>query len=214
MSGGSSARPRWRPGSRPLRSGTVLGEAGFSLVELLFAAGVVSVLSLAAIPSMRFAIERHHTAGAVRLVQTTLQQARTLAVARGTPVAVRFVVHGSEVGFSLHADGDGDGVSAADVDNGTDPLIVPVRTLAGFGDVSFGIWPHILSPDGVLFPDPDPIRVGTSDAVSFTSAGTATGGSLYIRGAHQQQYVIRIDGDTGRTRVLRYLGAQRSWVAM
>ncbi|MGE3508814.1 MAG: GspH/FimT family pseudopilin [Vicinamibacterales bacterium] len=214
MSGGSLARPRGRPGSRPLRAGTAFRQAGFSLVELLFATGVAGVLSMAAIPAMRHAIDRHQTGGAVRLVQTTLQQARTLAVARGSTVAVRFVGHGDEVGFSVHVDGDRDGVSAADVVDGNDPLIIPVRTLAGFGEARFGIWPHIMSPDGVPFPDPDPIRVGTSDAVSFTPSGTATGGSLYIRGANRQQYVIRIDGDTGRTRVLRYLETQRSWGAM
>ena len=47
--------------------------------------------------------------------------------------------------------------------------------------------------------------------MTFTATGTATSGSLYLLGRGQTQYVVRIYGETGRTRILRYNARSRTW---
>ena len=47
---------------------------------------------------------------------------------------------------------------------------------------------------------------------SFTPLGTATSGSIYVRGRDGAQFVIRALGATGRTRVQRYAPRTRAWV--
>jgi hypothetical protein len=47
--------------------------------------------------------------------------------------------------------------------------------------------------------------------MSFTPSGTATSGTIYIRGRDGSQFAVRVLGATGRTRVLRYLPARKEW---
>jgi hypothetical protein len=47
--------------------------------------------------------------------------------------------------------------------------------------------------------------------VSFTAQGTATPGSLYIRGSGRAQFVVRIFGETGKTRILRFDPRSGTW---
>ena len=59
---------------------------------------------------------------------------------------------------------------------------------------------------GVVVGAPDgsnPVRLGGSNLLSFTPLGTATAGTVYVRGTGLQ-LAIRIFGATGRTRVVRH----------
>jgi hypothetical protein len=57
----------------------------------------------------------------------------------------------------------------------------------------------------------DGVRIGTAGILSMISDGTATSGTLYIRG-RRRQYAVRVLGVTGRTRVLQYSPGDRSWI--
>lgn len=186
---------------------------GFTTIELLFAIGVLAVLSGVALPNLSHALARYRTQGAARAVLANLQRARALAVAQGANVAIRFTTAENGVQFSTFVDGNRNGISTAEIADGTDPMLDPPRGLDGFGDAGFGLWPGIASPDGSPFPDASPIRVGSSNLVTFSSAGSATPGSVYVRGPGGLQYVVRIYGDTGKTQILRYAQRQRTWVA-
>ena len=48
--------------------------------------------------------------------------------------------------------------------------------------------------------------------MSFTPLGTASSGTLYLRGRDGSEYAVRVLGATGRTRVLRYEAITRTWV--
>jgi hypothetical protein len=48
--------------------------------------------------------------------------------------------------------------------------------------------------------------------VTFTPTGTATSGSLYIRGRRDAQYVVRVYGETGKTRVLKFVPRSGQWI--
>jgi hypothetical protein len=58
----------------------------------------------------------------------------------------------------------------------------------------------------------DPIRIGSSKLLSFTPLGTATSGSIYVRGRDGSQFFIRVLGVTGRVRVQRYVPRTGAWV--
>jgi hypothetical protein len=80
-----------------------------------------------------------------------------------------------------------------------------------FPGVDFGALPGLPGADASAPPGSDPIRLGASDRVTFTPTGTATPGSLYVRGPGNAQYVVRILGETGRTRVLKFSAGSGTW---
>ncbi len=57
----------------------------------------------------------------------------------------------------------------------------------------------------------DPIKLGASNILTFSPAGTSSPGSLYVLGRNRAQYVIRVLGQTGKTRVLKFDARARQW---
>jgi hypothetical protein len=142
-----------------------------------------------------------------------LQQTRSVAVLRAANTAVRFTRSGSEYSYTTYVDGNNDGVRSADIQRGVDVEIRPGERLSyHFPGVSFGTLPNLPPVDpGAPSPGDDPVRLGAADLLSFTALGAATPGSLYIRGRGRSQYVIRILGETGRTRILKFDPATARW---
>lgn len=200
------ARPRRRPGAGPI------GETGVTVLDLVFVLAVIATVSAVAVPAWSHITGRYSTLGAVRAVTAALQDARVEAVARGVTVAVRFTRAPEGIQFTSYVDGNRDGISTADIRTGVDPLVRPARGLGEFGGATFGVWTGVPAPDGSDLNDGDPIRVGVANLVSFTPSGTATAGSLYVRGPAGLQFVVRIHGDTGKTQVLRYARGEQRWV--
>lgn len=189
-----------------------MGIAGFTLLELVFAAGLVATVAVAAVPSTGRALDHYKTVGAVRYVAARLQQTRMDAVARGVNAAIRFTLTGTSYSFGVYADGNGDGVRSADIDRGVDPVLFgPERLGQQFSGVEFGALPGLPGVEGSSAPGADPIRLGSARMASFTPLGTSTSGSLYILGPHRAQFVVRLYGETGKTRILRFNARTRSW---
>ena len=119
--------------------------------------------------------------------------ARSHAVAQSRNVAIRFNWDGRDASIQMFADGNGNGVRASDIVSGVDLPLSSVVTLSSlFTGVVVG------APDGS-----NPVRLGGSNLLSFTPLGTATAGTVYVRGTGLQ-LAIRIFGATGRTRVVRH----------
>ena len=127
--------------------------------------------------------------------------ARIQAVRRSQTVAIRFTWDGADASFRTYADGNGNGVRNADIASGIDtPIDAPLTLSSMFSGVVIG-----------TRNDDDPIRLGSSNLLSFTALGTATPGTIYLRG-QSMQLAIRIFGATGRTRLLRYDASTGDWV--
>jgi hypothetical protein len=60
-------------------------------------------------------------------------------------------------------------------------------------------------------PGSNPIRLGSGHSASFAAAGTSTSGTVYVRGRGGSQYAVRIFGDTGKTRRLKFDRAVGQW---
>jgi type II secretory pathway pseudopilin PulG len=190
--------------------------AAFSLIELLFVLGLAAILSGVAVPQITASLDAMRTLGAARYVVSRLQQTRMDAVSRTRDAGMRFTSSGSTYTFGVYADGNRNGIHASDIQSGVDLAIAPLERLSDqFPGVDFGALPGLppVVPDGTQ-PDKDPIRLGTGNIASFGSAGTSTTGSLYIRGRGGAQYAIRLYGQTGKTRILRYNVQNHTWTPL
>lgn len=211
------ARPRRRLGDGHVLAVTegLSTAAGVSLAEVLLGLGIAAVVATAALPQLRAGLDEYRTRGATRYVAGRLQQTRMEAVARSTNMAVRFTAAGASYTFVTLVDGDRDGVSSRDIQDGVDAPIGPIEALSSrFPGVDFGMAPGLPSTDGTPLDGADPFRFGSSHMVSFTPLGTATAGSVYIRGRVGAQYVVRVYGDTGKTQALRFDARRGRWVPL
>jgi hypothetical protein len=181
------------------------GPHGFTVLDLVFSGAVLCVMCAVAIPQTLSTIERSRGYAAARYLAFRMALARAQAVSRSTTIALRFVAGPSDVTISVIQDGNGNGVRTRDIDLQIDRVIdVPVMLSELFPGVEFGLTPQM--------PGTDPVQLGGSNILSFTPHGTASSGSLYIRGRDGTQWVVRVLGATGRTRVLRYMPASAEWV--
>ena len=167
----------------------------------MFVTAAAGILAAAAVPRLTATIERTRTSSAARYVAGRLAFARTQAVARSANVALVLAPAGDTSTLAIYIDGNGNGVRTREA-GGVDPLLsVPVRLAAMF--------PHV----SVSTHDPaDAPAAETTTVMSFTPLGTASSGTLYLRGRDGSQYAVRVLGATGRTRLLRYDAATRTWV--
>jgi type II secretory pathway pseudopilin PulG len=202
-----------RPASTRCLRGAA-GHGGYSLLELLFAAALITIVSAAAVPALLAGVDGTRARGAARYVAARLQQARLDALKRSCHVGFRFEPDAA-YRYQLYVDGNGDGLRSRDIGSGIDrPLGAPERLDAHFAGVSFGVLDGVTAVDSteLLGAGSDPVRLGSSDILSFGPMGTATAGTLYLRGRGPEQYAIRVLGVTGRIRVLRFDFTTRQWV--
>jgi type II secretory pathway pseudopilin PulG len=186
---------------------------GYSLIEVMFVLGTTAVLGGIAVPGLLNGLDELRTRAAARYISTRLQQIRMEAVMRSANVAFRVSAEDGEFAHSGYVDGHRDGVRTLDIQRGLDRPIHAVERLSHqFPGVNFGTLPDLPSIDAATPPPgADPIRLGTSDMVVFTPQGTATPGSLYIRGRGASQFAVRIFAETGKTRILRFDARSRTW---
>ena len=191
----------------------VLSSRGAALVDLVFSCGVVCVLAGIAIPTIHAARDRDTARMAARFLANRLQSARYESLKRNACVAIRF--DPVDIGrFGVYIDGDGDGVLQADIDAAIDVALNPENRLADFfGTIAFRIPREIPDPDGssTLAAGSDPIRLGSSNFLSFSPIGSATSGTIYLAGPEGSQTAVRVMGATGRMRVLLFDLASRTW---
>jgi prepilin-type N-terminal cleavage/methylation domain-containing protein len=191
--GGAPRRPR------PARGGT---SRGYTLIEVVFATGLVAVLAAAAVPQLTAGVERSRTVGAARYLASRLAFARAQAVARSANVALLLSAADDTFIVGTYVDNNADGVRTRDIAAGIDtPIDVPVRLSH--------LFPHV-----ALFLN-DPAMTSTFDSsalMSFSPLGTASSRTLYLRGADRSEYAVRVLGATGRVRVLRLVASSGAWV--
>ena len=208
-----SARPgrMQRPGLRSLA--VCSGEAsGYSLVELMFVSGLIVSLSGMAVPQLLNGLDDYRAAGAARYISTRMQRARMEALTRATEVAIQFTQVGADYIYAVYMDGNHDGVRTKDIKDGIDPRVGSDERLSDhFTGVEFGAQPGLPAVDAGSAPGDDPIRLGASNMASFSSMGTASSGSVFIRSRRNAQYVVRIFGTTAKIRVLKFDQRARQW---
>ena len=187
--------------------------AGYTLIEATFAIALGITLGAIASPQLLAAVDEARTAGGVRYMTTRLQQARMEAVVRSTDVGLQFVAVPGGFSYGVYVDGNGNGIRTTEIQRGVDRRIAAVEQLSDrVSGVEFGVLPGLPPVDaGSLAPGSDPIKLGASNILTFTPLGTSSSGSLYVLGRRSSQYVIRIVGETGKARVLKFDARTRQW---
>lgn len=182
---------------------------GYSLAEILLVLALLGMLLAFAAPAFGDALARARAQAAAREMASEMARLRGAAIAEHRRVALRFVRGAGGLAFGTYADGDGDGVGAADIAAGVDPPLGPVRDLKSrFEGADFGLLDQAIPgipPSGApLAPGSDPVRFGVSDIVTFTPQGTATSGTLYISDGRDTVFAVVLYGRTGRIRTWRF----------
>jgi hypothetical protein len=185
---------------------------GSSVVEQVVVLALIALVSAMTIPAMKRGVEHGRLRGAAFYLSGRVAQLRMQAVHRGANVALRFN-SSAPYGFQAFMDGDGDGVRSADIASGRDPALDLGEAIADrFSGVTFGFVPGCPLSDGSSVPSgADPIRIGSSRLLVFAPSGTATSGTLYLRGQLEIGYAVVILGATGRTRLLACAPSQGKW---
>jgi type II secretory pathway pseudopilin PulG len=193
----------------------VSGAAGLTLIELILTLAIGATVTGMAIPLANDAIDEMRTASAARYVAARIGSVRLDAVRHSQATALRFeaVGGGEEYQFTPVADGNGNGVRTTEILDGTDAAIGPPERLCEkFGGVRFALMADAPDADGQSGTGQDGVRIGSARVLTMSSDGTATSGTLYIRG-RRSQYAVRVLGVTGRTRVLLYQSQTRTWIS-
>jgi type II secretory pathway pseudopilin PulG len=195
-------------------------EGGFSLLDLLLTVSILGIVVLVSTPPLMRATAELRLRMAASEASRIFAAARSYAVRHSANVGVKFHPgeNGAATTWSLHLDGDGDGVRTADLRDGTDPAVpgagnVVDRPASFASGIGFGF------PEGPLPRDPggrrltrrdDPIRFNNSDVAAFGPLGTSTPGSLYLTDG-ERLAAVRVTNRTGRVRVLLYDAERGEW---
>jgi len=179
----------------------------------VFVLGLGATLSAMAVPAFLTGQDELRAAGAATYVAARFQRARLEAVTRSETVAVQFTQDGSGYVFAAYVDGNGNGVLTRDIQRAIDRPIGGAERLPDlFRGVEFGAIAGLPAIDpGGTPPGTDPIRLGAGSLASFTASGTASSGTVYIKSSGGAQYAVRVFGDTGKTRRLKFDRGDRTW---
>jgi hypothetical protein len=163
----------------------------------VFVLGLFAVLTAVAIPQATLTIDRSRATVGARYLAARVALARATAVSRSATVGLRFEDKPDGTSFTAYLDGNHNGIRTTDILDRIDrPLGGPVRLWQLFPGVTIGVTPASGEKEAVA--------VGPSHILSFTPSGTATSGTVYVRGRDGSQLAVRVLGATGRTRMLRF----------
>jgi prepilin-type N-terminal cleavage/methylation domain-containing protein len=193
------------------RRDPVHDDHGLSLIEVLFVLLLASLLAATTVPGAQALIDGGQARQAAGFVAARLRAARQHAVFQTAAEGLVFDWVGDRWTFRVCRDGNGNGLRRRELSAGPDRCVEgPYAIDDLFPNVQVAVDGSLRGPGG----EPgnvDPVRFGRSDIASFSPAGTASAGSLYLRSALGVQYAVRVAGINGRTRVLRYDTATGRW---
>jgi type II secretory pathway pseudopilin PulG len=183
-------------------------------VEILVVLAMLGIVALQAAPGFVAWRQRQRLDAAVREAGLQLGRACALAAASGRTHAVQFEAGGNDLGWVLVADGDGDGVSAADVAAGVDaPIDAAVRLSVAFPGVTPGRPAGVPTVAGGAA-DTHGLAFGGAGTVSCSAEGGARSGTLYLSAAGRQAAALRVYGPTARLSLWWWESPPGAWLRL
>lgn len=190
-------------------------ERGFTLIEVLTVISIIGIIALTALPA--FATHRRRAAAraAASEVRSVLQKTRSRAIARGHNAGVRFASSAGTWTYTIHDDGDRDGVRNDDIRKGIDRAVTRSMPVLHYDRAAaIGLPPFkLVGPDGeVIKKGSSPVRFNTSQLCSFSPLGESTSGTIYLTDGQSEIYAVRVYGGSAKIRTLRYDASAKRWV--
>lgn len=189
-----------------------MSERGHSLVEIIVVVAILMIGAAVAAPTLRAYSVESQLLGVGRTFKLSFLKARSVATKRSAYTAIRFERRPDGIFYSVYVDGNSNGVLASDIATGVDARIEgPFLLTSGAPDVRVAIAPGTpaIPPDRGVLDTGDPIRLGSSDTLSFSPLGTATPGTFYLSGVGAQG-AVRVTPATGRVRLMICRGGRWS----
>jgi prepilin-type N-terminal cleavage/methylation domain-containing protein len=180
-----------------------MNERGRTLVEMMVAAGIVSVLAAFTFRQVRAYSADAYLLGAARAFKGEFRKARSMASRNNVYTAIRFEDKAAIPRYSVYVDGNFNGVRKDDINKGVDLRVAgPFFLDAQAPGVRVGINPGTpaIPPDKGLLDAADPIKF-SGDMLSFSPLGTATPGTFYLAG-EASQAAVRVTPGTARVRLM------------
>lgn len=191
-------------------------ERGSSLIELLIVVAVIGLMVGVGLPQLAAMKRRTSVRAASAELRSAFHFARSRAITRDRNCGLKFEQSGSEWRFALYDDGDGDGIRSDDIKKKIDKRITPLRRVfIESPQAQIGLLDRtIVDPDGdKLLPTASPVQFNRSTICSFSPAGSATPGTIYITDGAGELWAARVYGTTAKMRVLRYDAQRKRWEA-
>jgi Tfp pilus assembly protein FimT len=186
---------------------------GFTTIELIFVGALAVVIAGTSVPFTLGEVDDARTVAAARHLASRLQLTRAQAALRSARVALRFEEQDGDFVYRSYMDGNGNGVLARDILAGIDTaLTAPERVGQRFPGVRFGLMEGVTGVERTetLNVSDDPVQIGSANMLSFSPDGSASSGTVYIRG-RRRQTAVRVLGASGRVRTLAFDFAAGVW---
>ena len=187
------------------------GCRGASVLETLTTLAVLGILALYSAPNFVRWRQQQEVEAAVRHLALLLTRVCAAAAASGRTHAVQFDPDGADLHWVAVVDGDGDGVTSADLAAHVD---VPLEAWSSLGmlfpGVEGGRPPAVPTVRGGAA-DRDGLAFGRSEVVSCAPTGGARSGTLYLRSRSGDAAALRIYGPTGRLTLWWWNGSLANW---
>lgn len=184
---------------------------GTSLLETLTTLAVLGILVFSGAPSFVRWRQQQAVEAAVRHLELLFTRVCAAAVASGRIHAVQFDRDGADLRWVAVVDGDGDGVTRADLAAHVD---VPLEAWSSLGMLFPGVEPGRPSAVPTVLggaADRDGLAFGRSEVVSCAPTGGARSGTLYLRSRNGDAAALRIYGPTGRFTLWWWNGPRAEW---
>jgi prepilin-type N-terminal cleavage/methylation domain-containing protein len=179
-------------------------QRGRTLIEMMVAAGIVSVLAVFTLRQVRAYSADAYLVGAGQAFKNEFRKARSMATRNNVYTAIRFEDKAAIPRYSIYVDGNFNGVRKEDIGKGVDVRVAGPFFLDGQAPgVRVGINPGTpaIPPEKGMLDVSDPIKFGVSDMLSFSPLGTATPGTFYLAG-EASQAAVRVTAGTARVRLM------------
>lgn len=186
--------------------------AGLSFIEVLFALSLTLAAAGAAVPAVMEINRALKLRAAASFISSYLQHARLEALNRSRAVGIRFRDAQTDWRIGSYADGNGNGIRNAEIDDGIDERIDPELPFsARCPSVRIARLEGV--PDVNGLPGGPAVRFGASGIATFDSDGSSSAGSIYLTDG-RTQLAVTVTAATGRVRLRRWDRRLRVWEAM
>jgi hypothetical protein len=190
---------------------------GASLAELAAVLAILGLVFAMSVPALLEILAEESLATASREVAAILTSARARAVFQGAEVGVKWVANAGDLVLTVYQDGNGNGVTTADIKKGVDRLVAGPYWLGNrFPGVSFSFVPGMngTDPGGAAIGDlSDPLRFGNSNICSFSPVGHASPGTVYLSNRRSRQAAVRVSPVTAKIQIWTWHGKKLKWIA-